>query len=85
FSIAVGGTSGKSTVTGMIAWILHEGSERIVALIKAAGGHAEYFAAREDCGARIAGLARGGDRIVVMGARDDTLTEFAQSILARLP
>lgn len=62
-----------------------EGSERIVALIKAAGGHAEYFAAREDCGARIAGLARGGDRIVVMGARDDTLTEFAQSILARLP
>jgi UDP-N-acetylmuramate--alanine ligase len=62
-----------------------EGSERIVAMIKAAGGHAEYFAAREDCGARIAGLARGGDRIVVMGARDDTLTEFAQSILARLP
>jgi UDP-N-acetylmuramate--alanine ligase len=62
-----------------------EGSEQIVALIKAAGGHAEYFAAREDCGARIAGLARGGDRIVVMGARDDTLTEFAQSILARLP
>ena len=62
-----------------------EGSEQIVALIKAAGGHAEYFAAREDCGARITGLARGGDRIVVMGARDDTLTEFAQSILARLP
>ena len=24
FSVAVGGTSGKSTVTGMIAWILHE-------------------------------------------------------------
>ncbi|MEM8727059.1 MAG: Mur ligase family protein, partial [Pseudomonadota bacterium] len=25
YSIAVGGTSGKSTVTGMIAWILHQG------------------------------------------------------------
>jgi UDP-N-acetylmuramate--alanine ligase len=62
-----------------------EGSERIVALIKAAGGQAEHIPAREDCGTRIAALARPGDRIVVMGARDDTLTEFAQSILARLP
>jgi UDP-N-acetylmuramate--alanine ligase len=61
------------------------GSERIVALINAAGGHAEHIPAREDCGARIAALARPGDRIVVMGARDDTLAEFAQSILDRLP
>ncbi|MCL9981896.1 MAG: Mur ligase family protein [Erythrobacter sp.] len=62
-----------------------EGSERIVALINAAGGQAEHIPARDDCGARIAALARPGDRIVVMGARDDTLTEFAQSILAQLP
>jgi UDP-N-acetylmuramate--alanine ligase len=62
-----------------------EGSERIVALINAAGGQAEHIPAREDCGARIAAIAREGDRIVVMGARDDTLTEFAQSILAQLP
>ena len=61
------------------------GTERIVDLIKAAGGTAEHIPAREDCGARIAALARPGDRIAVMGARDDTLTEFAQSILARLP
>ncbi len=60
------------------------GSERIVDLINAAGGHAEHVPSREDCGTRIAALARSGDRIVVMGARDDTLTEFAQSILARL-
>jgi UDP-N-acetylmuramate--alanine ligase len=60
------------------------GSEQIVDLINAAGGHAEHISAREDCGTRIAALARAGDRIVVMGARDDTLTEFAQSILARL-
>jgi UDP-N-acetylmuramate--alanine ligase len=61
------------------------GSDRIVELIKTGGGKAEHIAAREDCGARIAALARPGDRIAVMGARDDTLTEFARSILARLP
>ncbi len=61
-----------------------EGSERIVNLIVGAGGKAEHIAAREDCGERIVALAQPGDRIVVMGARDDTLTEFAQSILARL-
>lgn len=61
------------------------GSERIVALIGAAGGRAEYIPAREGCGDRIVALARRGDRIAVMGARDDTLTEFARSILARLP
>ena len=61
-----------------------EGTERIVALIGEAGGKAEYIPAREDCGARIVELAQPGDRIVVMGARDDTLTEFARSILSAL-
>ena len=65
-----------------------EGSERIVALINEAGGtkglKAEHIPAREDCGARIVEIARPGDRVVVMGARDDTLTEFAQDMLARL-
>lgn len=62
-----------------------EGSQRIVGLINAAGGQGEHIPAREDCANRIVALARTGDRIVVMGARDDTLTEFARSILARLP
>ena len=62
-----------------------EGSERIVGLINAAGGHAEHIPAREHCADRIIALARPGDRIVVMGARDDTLTDFARAILARLP
>ncbi|MFZ9396240.1 MAG: glutamate ligase domain-containing protein [Erythrobacter sp.] len=61
-----------------------EGSERIVALIAAAGGTAQYIPSREDCGARIAELARPGDRIVVMGARDDTLTTFAKSLMERI-
>jgi UDP-N-acetylmuramate--alanine ligase len=61
-----------------------EGSERIVTLIQEAGGKAEYIPTREDCGRRTLEIARPGDRIVVMGARDDTLTDFAKSILARL-
>jgi len=61
-----------------------EGSERIVGLIEEAGGNAEYLPEREACGDRIVELARPGDRIVVMGARDDTLTTFAKDVLARL-
>ena len=61
-----------------------QGSERIVELIEQAGGHAEYLPTREECGNRIAALARPGDRVAVMGARDDTLAEFAKGLLARL-
>ena len=61
-----------------------QGTERIVGLINRAGGRAEHIADREDCGARIAQIARPGDRVVVMGARDDTLTVFARDLLARL-
>ena len=61
-----------------------EGTERIVKLIEDAGGRAEHIASREDCGARMVELAKPGDRIVVMGARDDTLSEFAKDVLARL-
>lgn len=62
-----------------------EGTARIIGLITAAGGRAEHIAMRKDCATRILEIARPGDRIVVMGARDDTLTQFAQSILAQLP
>ena len=61
-----------------------EGSERIVKLINDAGGNAEYIEAREGCGDRIVEIARAGDRVAVMGARDDTLTSFAESLLQRL-
>lgn len=61
-----------------------EGTGRIIDLITAAGGAAEHIPSREDCGARIVALARPGDRIVVMGARDDTLTLFARDLLASL-
>ena len=61
-----------------------EGSERIVNLIVDAGGTAEYVPERAAVADRIVELARPGDRVVVMGARDDTLTAFAKDLLARL-
>jgi len=61
-----------------------QGSERIVALIREAGGNAEYIPSRADCGARMCEIARPGDRIVIMGARDDTLTSFALDLLRSL-
>ena len=60
------------------------GSQSITDAVIAAGRNAEYIAAREDCGNRIAQLARPGDRIVIMGARDDTLSGFAAYVLVRL-
>ena len=61
-----------------------EGSERIVRLIREAGGSAEYAPTRDECAERIIELARPGDRIAIMGARDDTLSRFAKDLLARL-
>jgi UDP-N-acetylmuramate--alanine ligase len=60
------------------------GSQSITDAVAAAGQNAEYIPAREDCGNRIFDLAQPGDRIVIMGARDDTLSAFAADILARL-
>ena len=60
------------------------GSGDIVAGVAGMGRSAEHVPERADCAARLAELARAGDRIVVMGARDDTLTAFAEELLARL-
>lgn len=60
------------------------GSEQIVTAIEDAGGKAEYIATRDACADRIVEIARPGDRVVIMGARDDTLTSFARDLLARL-
>ena len=60
------------------------GSEDIAAGVRAAGGAAEALPSREACGDRLVELARPGDRIIVMGARDDTLSVFASDLLVRL-
>jgi UDP-N-acetylmuramate--alanine ligase len=59
-----------------------EGSERIIRLIREHGGNAQYLPSRADCGRYLAEMARPGDRIVIMGARDDTLSQFAREVLA---
>jgi UDP-N-acetylmuramate--alanine ligase len=59
-------------------------SEHVAQWIEAAGGRAEHIPERAACGDRLVELARPGDRIVVMGARDDTLTAFAQDVLSRV-
>jgi UDP-N-acetylmuramate--alanine ligase len=59
-------------------------SEDIARGIRARGRDAQAFATRPQCGERLLELARAGDRIVVMGARDDTLSSFAAELLATL-
>lgn len=60
------------------------GSEDIASGVRAAGRQAEALPTRADCGDRIVEIAQPGDRIVVMGARDDTLSSFAAELLERL-
>ena len=59
-------------------------SEDIAALLRARGASAEVVPTREGATRAIAAGARPGDRVVVMGARDDTLPLFARSLLASL-
>ncbi len=60
------------------------GSEDIASGVRAAGRQADALATRADCGDRIVEIAKPGDRIIVMGARDDTLSTFAAELLGRL-
>jgi UDP-N-acetylmuramate--alanine ligase len=68
-----GGTTDRSVSSG-----------DITAAVAAQGRRAEVFPTREDCGEALLKMARPGDRIVVMGARDDTLSTFAQGLLVYL-
>jgi len=60
------------------------GSEAVVAGVRARGRNAEALPDRAACGDRLIELVKPGDRIVVMGARDDTLSVFAAELVARL-
>ncbi|WP_426050472.1 Mur ligase family protein [Brevundimonas sp. SL161] len=60
------------------------GSEDIASGVRAEGRNAEALLDRAACGDRIVALAKPGDRIIVMGARDDTLSTFAAELLERL-
>jgi UDP-N-acetylmuramate--alanine ligase len=60
------------------------GSGDIVCGVAAAGRRALAFADRDACGEKLLALAQPGDRIVIMGARDDTLADFAAGLHRRL-
>lgn len=67
-----GGTTDRSVSSG-----------DITAGVAAAGFQTEALPDRDACGERLIAEARAGDRIVVMGARDDTLSIFAADLVAR--
>ena len=60
------------------------GSEAIALPLAVAGHDARHLPDRADAAAALVALARPGDRIVVMGARDDTLSELAAGMVAAL-
>jgi len=59
-------------------------SRDVVAAVQARGRAAYFFADRPACGEKLVKLAEPGDRIVIMGARDDTLAHFAADLVTRL-
>ena len=60
------------------------GSKVIADGVAAKDRTAIAFADRATCGDRLVEIAQPGDLIVVMGARDDTLSEFAADVLKRV-
>jgi UDP-N-acetylmuramate--alanine ligase len=60
------------------------GSGEIIREIEQRGRKAFAFPDRSTCGDALVTLARRSDRIVVMGARDDSLSQFARELLRRV-
>lgn len=59
-------------------------SADIIADVVAGGGNALHIADRAAAAASLADRAQAGDRIVIMGARDDTLSQLAAEMLTRI-
>src|SRR3546814_1623493 len=60
------------------------GSEDIVEGVRRLGRTALHIPDRAACGDMLIERVRPGDRIIIMGARDDTLSEFARTLVDRL-
>ena len=60
------------------------GSDWLAEQVRDRGKQAEHIAERPQIGDVLVREARPGDRILIMGARDDTLIEFARGLLERL-
>ncbi|HXG81602.1 MAG TPA: Mur ligase family protein [Sphingomicrobium sp.] len=60
------------------------GSDWLADAVREAGGQAEHVPDRAEIGERLLREALPGDRIAILGARDDTLSEFAAELVQRL-
>ena len=60
------------------------GSVWLADAIRAAGGDAVHLSERAAIGDALLSEALPADRIIILGARDDTLSEFAAELVARL-
>src|SRR5438270_6271018 len=60
------------------------GSDWLAEQVRARGKHAEHIPERANIGEAMVAEARPGDRILIMGARDDTLIDFARGLVERL-
>jgi UDP-N-acetylmuramate--alanine ligase len=60
------------------------GSDWLAGQVRERGGKAEHIPERAAIGEALLAEARDGDRIVIMGARDDSLSEFAAELVERL-
>jgi len=60
------------------------GSDWLAEAVRAHGKLAEHVAERPSIGDALIAEARAGDRILIMGARDDTLIDFARGLVERL-
>ncbi len=60
------------------------GSDWLAEQVRSKGGQTEHVADRSDIGEKLLAEARPGDRILIMGARDDTLAEFARELVQKL-
>ena len=60
------------------------GSDWLAAAVNERGKHADHLPQRAAIGDALVTEAKPGDRILIMGARDDTLIDFAQDLVARM-
>jgi UDP-N-acetylmuramate--alanine ligase len=60
------------------------GSREVISEIERRGRKGIAFPDRSACGDALVRLARPGDRIVIMGARDDSLSQFARELFQRI-
>jgi UDP-N-acetylmuramate--alanine ligase len=60
------------------------GSDWLAEQVRGRGKQAEHIAQRAEIGEVLIAEAKRGDRIVIMGARDDTLIDFARGLVERL-